>query len=86
MDSVEFVEERNKCPIQTRQEKEQTIDDAGYCWAWCLWYLEVFLSNPHMDFVTLEEQAYNQITSSNINLTQYIYKDMHNFLYLKELN
>ena len=42
-------------------------DPAGYCLAWCFWFLELKINNPDEDESILVESALNKIISSDSN-------------------
>lgn len=71
-------------------------DPAGYCLAWCMWFLELKIKNPDIDERTLVENALSKIVSEadNYNYTpllNYIrgyskYLDNEKNIILKKLN
>lgn len=54
--SIDYIGSDNTCPFQKYQEQMTSSD--GFCAAWCLWYLELLLSNSKIDSYKVEQLAY----------------------------
>lgn len=67
--SINYVPADNICPIQRLQASQES--SSGYCGAWCMWYLELRLTNIDKDPYEVERYAYRQL-SERQNLLEFI--------------
>lgn len=56
-------------------------DPAGYCLAWCYWYLELRIKNKNIDAKTLVESAFNNIIRNKKKSSNHMLDYIRNYAY-----
>jgi glutaredoxin len=76
---LEYTPEIGYQTIQESEKEMKESDPEGFCSAWCVWYIDLRLSNPDIDRKELIELSIKELKKHPQSLTKFI-RNYSNFL------